>query len=59
MSSPFLETSLQGYITGKTALNIPAPECTSGDWHFRPTFESPSSLGSMCLAGEGLKRNTN
>ena len=34
----FPATSRRHYLTGLTALNIPAPEGT-GDWHFAETFE--------------------
>jgi hypothetical protein len=36
--TPFPVTTPIQYLTGLTALNIPAPEGT-GDWHFSETFE--------------------
>lgn len=55
----FPETSRSRYLTGMAALNIPAPENTSGDWHFLDTFRSPEFPANLELAGEGLEWNTN
>ncbi|MBQ7262087.1 MAG: hypothetical protein IJR14_00055 [Synergistaceae bacterium] len=48
------------YISGYYALNLPAPEDTSGDWHFSSVFyryeEDP---GPVTLAGEGERIDTN
>ena len=44
-------TTPRRYLTGASALNIPAPERTSGDWHFQNAFFlSPRPLQ---LAGDG------
>jgi hypothetical protein len=37
------KTTLTCYLTGMTALNIPAPEGTTGDWHFEESFFSRGS----------------
>ena len=55
----FPETSPRRYVTGMAALNIPSPENTGGDWHFRGTFRSTSFPNNTSLAGEGLDWNTN
>ncbi len=55
----FPETSPTRYLTGMTALNIPAPENTGGDWHFSGTFRSPVFPENLDFAGEGLEWNTN
>lgn len=48
------------YISGFYALNLPAPEGTSGDWHFFGTFYRKSGKsGDVLLAGEGEQINTN
>ncbi len=52
-------TSPKRYLTGMTALNIPAPENTGGDWHFSGAFRSSSFPENLKLAGEGLEWNTN
>ena len=55
-------TSITHYITDKPALNIPAPEDTTGDWHFDNMFFDVSGTGKplpLLLAGEGEKLNTN
>ncbi len=51
----FPKTSKAHYLTGLTALNIPAPEGT-GDWHFAETFEGFAGRppGPYQLAGETL-----
>jgi len=51
----FPKTSHERYLTGLTALNIPAPEGT-GDWHFSETFEGAAGRppGPYELAGDGL-----
>ncbi|MHB1730418.1 MAG: hypothetical protein ACYCVG_05550 [Leptospirillum sp.] len=55
----FPYTSPTRYLTGMTALNIPAPENTGGDWHFSGAFRSSSFPENLKLAGEGLEWNTN
>jgi len=53
-------TSKNLYITGYYALNVQAPEGTSGDWHspfhWREGIDTPEEI---TLAGEGLEWNTN
>jgi hypothetical protein len=53
-------TSIQKYITGMYALNVPAPEGTSGDWHdvffWRDGIDEPCAVD---LAGDGAEWNTN
>ena len=46
------------YISGKAALNLPAPEETSGDWHFLNIFytEKPSEV---FVAGRDGRVDTN
>jgi hypothetical protein len=59
-SAKIPETSMTRYITGISALNIPAPEDTSGDWHFDPAFfEIDGHKPVIDLAGEGETINTN
>ena len=49
---PIPATTPRRYLSGASALNIPAPERTSGDWHFQNAFFiSPRPVQ---LAGEGL-----
>lgn len=54
-------TSLSRYITGMAALNLQAPEGTSGDWHFTNVYYAPAAGDtiSLQLAGEGETINTN
>lgn len=53
-------TTRSHYITGKTALNIPAPENTGGDWHFREAFFGRGERKPrIFIAGEGEDWNTN
>ena len=48
------------YLTGMTALNIPAPEGTTGDWHFEESFWGRGDLRpKIFVAGEGRALNTN
>lgn len=51
------------YLTGKAALNLPAPEGTSGDWHFSNVFYDLADDNKvpyqLPLAGEGETVNTN
>jgi len=53
-------TSSKTYITGMYALNVPAPEGTSGDWHdvffWREGIDEPCVVD---LAGDGMDWNTN
>ena len=52
--------SPQRYISGLQALNLPAPEGTSGDWHFWSSFYCrKKDAYAVFLAGEGEKVNTN
>lgn len=47
------------YLTGKTALNIPAPEGTTGDWHFFESFFGRGSIRpKFFVAGEGYFPDT-
>ena len=55
-------TSITHYITDKPALNIPAPEDTTGDWHFDNMFFDVLGGGDplpLRLAGDGEEINTN
>jgi len=53
-------TSKKHYLTGVTALNIPSPDGTSGDWHFHETFYGRGEIKpKFMLAGEGEELNTN
>lgn len=50
------------YITGIPALNLPAPEGTTGDWHFISTFYAVNKSGKkldLQLAGDGQVLDTN
>lgn len=48
------------YLTGMTALNIPAPEGTTGDWHFEKSFWGRGDIRpKFFVAGEGRDLNTN
>jgi hypothetical protein len=47
------------YISGISALNLPAPEGTSGDWHFYNHFFRYKKERSAVIAGEGETVNTN
>jgi len=48
------------YLTGMTALNIPAPEGTTGDWHFEESFLGRGNIRpKIFVAGEGRALNTN
>ena len=42
------ETSTTRYISDKPALNIPAPEDTTGDWHFDNMFFDVLGEGNRC-----------
>jgi hypothetical protein len=54
------ETTLSCYLTGMTALNIPAPEGTTGDWHFEESFLGRGNIRpKFFVAGEGRALNTN
>ena len=45
--------SEERYISGIYALNLPAPEETSGDWHFLNTFYRNSETSDIVMiAGE-------
>lgn len=48
------------YLTGMTALNIPAPEGTTGDWHFEESFWGRGNTRpKFFVAGEGRALNCN
>lgn len=48
------------YITGIAALNLPAPEGTSGDWHFSTVFYGDDlTTMDLQLAGDDEALNTN
>jgi len=52
--------SKKRYITGIHALNLPAPEGTSGDWHFINAFYRDCQTSEhVILAGDGESLNTN
>lgn len=54
------DTSRSLYLTGMTALNIPSPNGTGGDWHFNEAFYGRGSIKpKIFLAGEGEALNTN
>ena len=50
-------TTSTHYITGIPALNLPAPEGTSGDWHFYTVFYKVTNTDKpvlkLQLAGDG------
>jgi len=54
------QTSRKRYITGMYALNLPAPEGTTGDWHevffWREGIDEPCTVD---LAGDDTDWNTN
>lgn len=48
------------YISGMAALNLPAPEGTSGDWHFLNVFFRDEKTSKVAtVAGDGEEINTN
>jgi hypothetical protein len=51
--------STSRYISGHAALNLPAPEDTSGDWHFFAYFFRYEPGDVAHIAGEGETVNTN
>ena len=54
------KTTATRYLTGMTALNIPAPEGTTGDWHFEESFWGRKGRApKFFVAGEGTELNTN
>lgn len=54
------KTTPTRYLTGMTALNIPAPEGTTGDWHFEESFWGRNGrVPKFFVAGEGAELNTN
>ncbi len=54
------KTTSTCYLTGMTALNIPAPEGTTGDWHFEESFWGRENIRpKIFVAGEGRDLNTN
>lgn len=54
------KTAPTRYLTGMTALNIPAPEGTTGDWHFEESFLGRKGRApKFFVAGEGTELNTN
>lgn len=59
-SSVLPNTNKKHYLTGMTALNIPSPEGTGGDWHFHEAFYGRGEKKpKIFLAGEGEELNTN
>ena len=47
------------YLTGMTALNIPAPEGTTGDWHFEESFFGRNGIKpKIFVAGKNAALNT-
>jgi hypothetical protein len=54
------KTSLDHYITGITALNIPMPDEGYGDWHFHEAFYGRGNiLPKIFMAGTGEECDTN
>lgn len=54
------KTTPTRYLTGMTALNIPAPEGTTGDWHFEEGFYGRGNIvPKFFVAGDGRSLNTN
>jgi hypothetical protein len=54
------KTTPARYLTGMTALNIPAPEGTTGDWHFEESFWGRGDIRpKIFVAGEGRALNSN
>lgn len=54
------KTTPSCYLTGMSALNIPAPEGTTGDWHFEESFWGRGNIiPKIFVAGEGRALNTN
>ena len=54
------KTTPTQYLTGMTALNIPAPEGTTVDWHFEESFWGRKGRApKFFVAGEGAELNTN
>lgn len=54
------KTTATCYLTGMTALNIPAPEGATGDWHFEESFFGRNGRApKIFVAGEGRALNTN
>lgn len=51
--------SKERYISGIHALNLPAPEDTSGDWHFSNVFYHEEDGVTVNLAGKGEEIDTN
>src|SRR4051794_10608739 len=52
-------TSPTRYLTGACALNIPAPEQTTGDWHFQNVFFISPLPPQIAGEGEDTLVNTN
>jgi hypothetical protein len=53
-------TSMECYLTGNVALNIPAPEGSNGDWHALAIFENPQTrLERFRGGGAGMFFDTN
>ncbi len=55
------DLSEERYISGMEALNLPAPEGTSGDWHFVNVFytKKQEKISRVTIAGNGEKIDTN
>lgn len=52
-------TSKTRYLTGACALNIPAPERTTGDWHFQNVFFVSPQPAQIAGDGPDTLVNTN
>lgn len=54
------DTTPERYLTGMTALNIPAPDSSGGDWHFFEAFYGRGDRKpKIFVAGLGEDLNTN
>lgn len=56
MSQPLFDIDLkrvsrERYITGKAAINFPAPGSTTGGWHFLSYSDRESGIAKVSLAG--------
>lgn len=52
-------TSVQFYLSGITALNVPCPDGTDGDWHFHSVFNPSDPRLEFAGKGRGVLVNTN
>jgi hypothetical protein len=59
----FPRTTPERYVSGYTALNLPSPEGTTGDWHPLGCFyahpSDPNPIASIFGEGENAEKNTN